>query len=246
VSGPRVFLEGPASPGGEVRLPEASRHHLLRVRRLRPGDRLSGVTPDGLELELELLPPAGTGALVARVLGARRRAVEPGVAVTLALAVARGPRMDWVVEKAVEIGAAAILPLVAERSARGAEIGAGRLERWRRLARSAAAQSGRVAVPPVLPPRRLEEAVRAAEGPCLLAHPDPAAPPVAGALAAGARPARVLVAVGPEGGWTEAEVAAAEAAGARRVGLGPRVLRVETAALVLLTLVLQALGELGG
>ena len=233
----RVFLAGPAAPGEEVALPEAARRHLVQVLRLRPGDRLSGGAPDGVEWELELL-----SAESARVIGGRRPDVEPRAAVTLALAAPRGGRMDWVVEKAVEIGVGAIQPLLAERSALG-EPGTGRQERWGRLAEAAARQSRRLVVPEVRAPTSLLEAVQAAPCPCLIAHPAGGAS-VAEAVAAGPSSDGVLVAVGPEGGWTEGELASAVAAGAVPVGLGPRILRVETAALVMLTLALAALGEL--
>ena len=233
-----MFLPAPTAPGAEVALPEASRRHLLRVLRLQPGARLSGVTPDGVEWELELI--SGESA---RVIGGRRPEVEPDAAVTLALAVPRGGRMDWVVEKAVEIGASAIQPLLAERSPSG-EPGLGRHERWGRLAEAAARQSRRVVVPQVRAPVSLGEAVRSASGPCLLAHPGDGVS-VAEALAAAPTSAGALLAVGPEGGWTDAEVEAALSAGAVAVRLGPRILRVETAAMVMLTLAMAALGDLG-
>ena len=234
---PRIFLAGGATPGDQVAVPADARHHLARVLRLRAGDRLIGVTPDGVELELEWV-----SAEAARVLAARRPEVEARAAVTLALCIPKGARMDWAVEKAVEMGAAAIQPLVAERSP-VTEAGSERALRWARLAEAAARQSRRVTVPPVLSPLPLEEAVRAAPGPCLITHPEGGVS-VSEALAGPALPERVLVAVGPEGGWTEREVASAVGAGARRVRLGPRILRVETAALVVLTLALAALGEL--
>ncbi len=233
----RVFLTAPAAAGDEVVLPHAVRRHLSRVLRLKPGDRLAGITPDGVEWELELI-----SGEAARVIGGARPAVEPRAAVTLALAVPRGGRMDWVVEKAVEIGACAIQPLLAERSP-AAEPGTGRHERWGRLAEAAARQSRRLVVPEVRTPVSLVEAVRAASGPCLLAHPGEGVS-VADALSGQEPTSEVLLAVGPEGGWTEAEAAAALAGGAVAVGLGPRILRVETAALVMLALALAALGDL--
>jgi len=235
-----VFLEGLAPPGGVLALPETARRHLGTVLRLGAGAALIGVAPDGTEWDLEWV---GDGR--ARVLAVRATAPapEPETDVTLAVAVPRGERMDWLIEKAVEIGAAAILPLLAERSAPAGHVGAGRPARWERLARAAAEQSGRRRIPPVLPACGLAQALAGVAGSRLLAHPGPAGAP--GGLALAPRPSGVLIAIGPEGGWSEGEVSAALEAGARLLPLGPRILRIETAALVALTLVLSALGSLG-
>lgn len=233
----RVFLTGPAEPGEQVSLPEEARHHLTRVLRLGPGDRLTGVTPDGVELDLELL-----SGEQARVMSAERPQVEPRVAVSLGFCVPKGGRMDWVVEKAVELGAAALQPLVAERSS-AVEAGQERTRRWQRLAEAAARQSRRLVVPEVRSPLPLVQAVQNGPGACLIAHPVGGVP-IAEALAGPAPLRGLLLAIGPEGGWTPDEVAQAVAAGARCVQLGPRILRVETAALVALTLALAGLGEL--
>lgn len=226
---PRVFLPTAPESGERLALPAVDARHLGRVLRLQPGAALTGVAPDGREFELRW---AGHGA--ARVVGVLPGAApERSPAVTLALAVPAAGRMDWVVEKAVEIGAAAIQPLLAERGIPGARVGGGHPARWERLARAAAAQSGRRTVPAVLPPGELAPVLRAFQGEKLVAQPGAAPLPDAPVGPA-------LVAVGPEGGWTGGELATARAAGARLWGLGPTTLRVETAGLVALTLLLHA------
>jgi 16S rRNA (uracil1498-N3)-methyltransferase len=235
VRAPRVFLRAPVVPGERVPLPPDERHHLLHVLRLRPGAELAGAAPGPAEVPLRLLPDGSVEVAGEPV------PVPTGVPVTLAVAPPEPARMDWIVEKAVELGAAAILPLRAARSERGAE--PGRAGRWARLAAAAARQSRQPAVPPILPPQDLASALAAAPGAALVAHPG--ADAGAAARVASERPAALLVAVGPEGGWTEAELEAAARAGAVPWGLGRAVLRVETAALAALVLAQALLGSGG-
>ena len=242
---PRVVLSRPPDRDGAVRLDPQTIHHLTTVLRLRPGACVVGLDPDGGLWELELDWAHGGGDC-ARVRAALPSPPSSRVSVTLAIAVPKGGRMDWLVEKAVELGVAAIQPLEAERSAPGRAASEARLERWARLCRAAAAQCGRAQVPAVRAAQPLEEALREFAGPCLLA--DTVAP--AGSVTAVAKAAlpapRLLLAVGPEGGWTPRERDGALAAGAQPVGLGPRILRVETAALAALVLVTAALGGMDG
>ncbi len=240
-----MLLPADAGVGDVFPLPEGERHRVLHVLRLEPGALLRGGTPDGQELELELELLAGSEPRL-RVLAVSVSPAEALAQVTLAVAPPRGPRMDWLVEKAVELGVAGILPLDAVRGVAGA--GESRQQRWERLAEAAARQCGRWRVPPVLPPSGLADAVRRSRGPALVCHPEAGAPGLAQEVARLARECGqgLLVAVGPEGGFTAEEVAAARSAGARVAQLGPRLLRVETAALTAVSLALSALGELGG
>lgn len=136
--------------------------------------------------------------------------------------------MEWLVEKTVEAGVARIFPIAADRSVRK-ETGENSLRRWRRSAVEAAKQCGRADVPEVAEPMELSEAaLRAGDGVRIVATPGASAriPD----LAAGA--SRVIVFVGPEGGFAPGEQAEIERLGARPCDLGPLVLRVETAAVV--------------
>jgi len=254
---PRVFLADAVAPGDVVALPEAAAHHLGNVLRLVPGMSVLGIAPQGSAWDLTWMGE-GRAAVVARSSGP---SAEPDTLVTLAVAVPKGDRMDWLVEKAGELGAAALVPLWTDRSPMGAQVGPGRFSRWERLARAAAAQSGRRRVPAILPAADLVSTVQGFDGIRLLTHPTGEATPLRELLAtvpAGAvgsatgpggappwPPERVLLAVGPEGGWTPVEVESAVAAGARILALGPRILRVETAAIVALSLVLACCGALG-
>jgi len=170
---------------------------------------------------------------------------ESPLALTLIQGVCRGERMDLVVQKAVELGAARILPVLTARSvprldgARAAR----RHAHWQAVAAAAAEQCGRAVVPEVAPPSPLREALAGATLPAVRYLLDPAAG--AGPRALPPLGAAAALLVGPEGGLTDGERAAAEAAGFRGLRLGPRILRTETAGLAALA-VLQALhGDLG-
>ena len=201
------------------------------VLRLKPGTEIHVF--DGLGHERRSVIEEVRRGLVSLSLA---EAVEPlaelPVPVFVCAAFPRGGRGDWLVEKATELGAAAFVPLEADRSVMLP--GDGRIERWRRIAIEAAEQSGRAKLP-----RFASEAPPG--GLALVADPDAAVTPHQ-ALADVRAPSLALH-VGPEGGWTSAERARYEAAGAVRVSLGPRPLRIETAAVALLALVAEALTE---
>lgn len=199
-------------------------HRLMRVLRVRPGDRFSAFDGSGVEALAEVVS-VGT-KVTARVLERSRPAVEAGLKVTLYLALVKGERFDWAVEKATELGVARLVPLQTERTD-VRDPGETRRERWQRIAVSAAAQCGRVRVPRVEAPVSLS----AVRGPGFLLAPG--GPPLVGPW-----PEEMSLVIGPEGGFTDDEVRQAEQAGLRVAGLGPRVLRVETAAVAALSLVL--------
>ncbi len=225
---PRVYCP---QVGPEFHLEREEAQHLVRVLRLGVGDRFLAFDGSGQEVLAEIL---GTRPRVrARLLESRHPQVEPETAVTLYLALVKGERFDWAVEKATELGVSRLVPMATERT----EVrvpGEERQRRWQRLATAAAAQSGRVRVPEVAAPlsffRAIGEAARL-ERAVLLA---PGGQPLAGPWGA-----TLALLVGPEGGFSEAEHAAAASAGLATAGLGPRILRVETAALAALARVLQ-------
>jgi 16S rRNA (uracil1498-N3)-methyltransferase len=155
------------------------------------------------------------------------------VDISLYQAVPKGGRMDLVVEKATEIGATRIVPLLAERGVVSPR--EGKVGRWRRLARAAASQSLRLSVPEVAEPVRFEDAVLEAGETGVLLHNAPEVQPVETVL----RPPVSLL-VGPEGGWGEGELRFAEEAGIAFGGLGPYRLRSETAGVVAVARTLAA------
>ena len=244
MAAPRFFVPDALSPSPverEMALPEAAAHHAIRVVRLSAGDPLTLFDGTGGEYPATLVRADRDGAIV-RV-GTRLDVErESPLAVTLAQAIAANDAMDYAIRKAVELGAAAIQPLVTERSAPlpVGERGARRLAHWRGVVVAACEQCGRNRVPLVAPPVALASWLAAWKGAGLLLAPEAAAP-----FASLARPVvPITLAVGPEGGFTEREVGAARAAGFDCVSLGPRVLRTETAAVAALSAMQTLWGDL--
>ncbi|HET8539173.1 MAG TPA: 16S rRNA (uracil(1498)-N(3))-methyltransferase [Anaeromyxobacter sp.] len=234
----RVHVPPDRIDGGRARLSPAARHYVAEVLRLAAGAAVEVFDGRGGRYAGRLEPGLETVAV-----GPREDARGAGAEIALLFALAKGEKTDLVVQKATELGAARILPFAAERSVvrLGPERGAERARRWRRIAEDAARQCGRADVPDVAAPLPLEAALAAlAPGAApIVFHPGGAplaalAPPGPGGLAA---------VVGPEGGLTEAELAACERAGARRASLGPRVLRAETAAIVAVALLQARFGD---
>jgi 16S rRNA (uracil1498-N3)-methyltransferase len=236
---PRFFVETPLA-GGEVSLPAHTARQITTVLRLRAGAPIVLFDGSGGEWRAELTH-AGRGEAAARLLAHELPAREPERRITLCVALLKGDKLEWVLQKATEIGVAAFVPMVTERvvAARAAEGGAlTRLERWRRIIVEAAEQSGRTAIPALNPPAHFAHALVTPETKLLCWEGERAAP--LGATLGGAEARNVRLFVGPEGGFTPDEVRAAAQAGATVVTLGPRTLRAETAALVAATLALLA------
>lgn len=218
------------APGAQINLPEQAAHHAIKVLRMKAGDRVILFDGRGGEWQAELLKvsPGDTARVALRDFSDRDS--ESPLQVTLVQALPSGDKMDWIVEKCVELGIAAIQPVTAKRSVikLSAERMARRVAHWNAIASAACEQCGRNRVPLVAPvidlPQYLAEA-KAQNARRLLLAPEGGT-----ALNALENPVEpVVVLIGPEGGWEEGELLAAQAAGCMAVRLGPRVLRTETA-----------------
>lgn len=244
----RFFVDPAVLVDGPILLDGGMAHQMARVLRLRPGDRVVLLDGSGQEVVAELRQVRPHG-VVACPVERRPGRPEPACAVTVYQGVLRPARFEWLLEKGTELGVVAFVPLLTERSVVRPEDG-GKADRWRRIVREAAEQCGRAVLPEVRPPARLTDAIGGAGGLRLLCWEASEGPglrmTLREAVAAGARPAAVSLFMGPEGGFTEAEVEAAREAGAHVVSLGRRILRSETAGLAAAAAVLYELGELGG
>jgi 16S rRNA (uracil1498-N3)-methyltransferase len=222
----RVPLSSIAS--GVAPLPPEAAHYVVRVHRLRPGDRLVVFDPDqAIEAEATLIEASPRGA-AAEIGPLRPASLTPRRRMTLIQAVGKGDKMDAIVRDATELGVTRIIPALADRCLARPE--ADRAARWRRIAVEAARQCGRGDAPRIDAPMALAEARARArgveEGLCL----DPrAAVPLGARLRGLGAAAEVAFVVGPEGGLTEDEMAACAAEGFARVRLGRLTLRTETA-----------------
>jgi 16S rRNA (uracil1498-N3)-methyltransferase len=236
----RLWLPAPAFEGERAALDDAPAHRVRDVWRLRPGAELRVF--DGAGRERAAAVEAASQRSVVLALGEAVAALaEPPRPLVLGCAFPRGSRGDWLVEKATELGAARLVALDASRAV--LRPGAGRLERWHRVAVEAAEQCGRAVVPQVIAtaPGAGHEALDAST--LLLADPG-AATTIAEVLASAADEGATALLVGPEGGWAPEDRARWLEAGALPVSLGPRVLRVETAAVVGLAQLAAATGAL--
>jgi 16S rRNA (uracil1498-N3)-methyltransferase len=233
---PRLFVELALGPRASIELPEATAHHAARVLRLAAGDRVVLFDGRGGEYEAMLAMP-GRGRVVAETGDWRDLERESPLAVTLVQAVSSGERMDFTIQKAVELGVAAIHPVYSERSIvrLAGEREAKKRAHWQRVAIAACEQCGRNRIPMVAEPVALA-GYRAPEGTRILL-----APGSTRRLADLAR-GPLALAAGPEGGFSEEEAAQLQRAGFVAASLGPRVLRTETAALA----ALAALNALAG
>lgn len=224
----RFFYPLPLPAAGEIQLPEALAHHAARVLRLRDGDPVILFDGTGGEMPAVLRL---RGKLCFAELHERREVErESPLRLVLVQALASGDKMDWIVQKAVELGVAAVVPVQAERSVLrlAGERAAKRVEHWQQVAVSACEQSGRNRVPVVAPICGLRDYLaRPCEGVRLTL--DPTA--TQRLLDAGRPAGEVHLLIGPEGGWSDDELAACRSAGCSGMGLGPRVLRTETAGL---------------
>lgn len=239
----RLHVDLPLACGAELALPPGPARH-VQVLRLQPGDAVTLFDGRGGEWAAEVLR-MGRQSVEVRV-GAHDPADRelPG-SVTLVAGMPANDRFDWLIEKATELGVAAIEPVVCERSVLrlAGERAERKREHWQGIAQAAAEQSGRTRVPRIGPVRPLAQAVAEADRAhrhWLLSLAE--AVPMAAALPTDGRTAAPLhVWSGPEGGFSPQEEARIRAIGAQAVTLGPRVLRSETAPLT----VLAALGTLG-
>ena len=212
-----------------VELPAGEAHHLLKVLRGRSGETIEIVDIAGRLFAAELRE--GGEAVVLEELAA------PDVLdteVSLYQAVPKGGRMDLVVEKATEVGAASIVPLLTERGVVNPR--EGKVARWRRVAEAAARQSLRLSIPKVSEPVPFSVAVSRVGEKGVLLHNDPGIPPVEAVVES---PAGLFV--GPEGGWSEGELRLAGDAGMPLGSMGPYRLRSETAGIVAVARALAAL-----
>lgn len=225
---PRFFCPFPLHPGATVELSPEATHHALKVLRVGAGD--TAILFDGRGGQWRAtLNPAGKNlrATLEEFDDADR---EPPLDVTLVQALPASDKMDWVVQKAVELGVTRIQPITAKRSLvrLSGERAAKRVEHWRGIAVASCEQSGRNRVPTVAQILDLPHYLGLAAQDNVLRLL--CAPGAAGSLRDLAKPSgAVSILIGPEGGFEEAELLAMRAVGFRAVSLGPRVLRTETA-----------------
>lgn len=256
---PRFYVPDLNAMAPSVPLPDDEAEHLVRVLRLGTGAEVEVFDGRGGLWRAEVVE-AGKRSASVRALEAVMPAPEVGVPIAVVISILKADKMDDVVRDAVMLGATGVVPVVSERS----EISLSTVEksqrvaRWQRIAVSSAKQCGRAVVPVVAPARMfaayLAEPVSGAtvldtrgdkpSGLSRLIFVEPSAGGGVRTVQAVVRPAAAHVIVGPEGGWSAAELTAAQSAGAIAVSLGGRTLRADAAPLVALTALLTIWSEL--
>lgn len=220
-------------------------HHLATVKRVRVGERVELFDGKGNAC-VAVVREVAKGRVLAEVESRRETSREPGVAITLAFAVPKGDRADFLVQKCAELGVRELIPLQTERSVVRLPPGdPKRVEKWRRVSVEASKQCGRNFLTGIRPAAALQTmlAQSVAFELALMASLGAESRPLKAVLDERGSARQVLCLVGPEGGFTEQELAAGRAAGCHLVTLGPSILRVETAAIAVAAMVLYALSD---
>ena len=240
----RFYADGLGEIGSLVTLSEEDARHASRVLRMQPGDAAE-LLLDGRRFSAEIAEMTAEG-VTARLIS-ELPSTEAKLRITLYQGLPKAEKMELIVQKAVELGAARVVPVAMSRCVvqLSAKDGAKKQERWQKIAASAAAQSGRGRIPQVLVLPSFEDAVQRAAGCELALFPYENEHALSLRRAIGSAQAKtVSIMTGPEGGFSDEEVLFAQHAGLQVCTLGPRILRCETAPLCALSAVLFAAGAL--
>lgn len=228
---PRIYIDQVLLVGTEASLPKETTHYLRQVLRLRDGD--SVVLFNGLGGEYRGILRLNKNQMTVIVEEYVERSVESALNIHLGQGISRGEKMDFVVQKAVELGVREITPLMTERCGvkLQEERAQKRLDHWQKIIISACEQSGRNVVPRINAPMELTQWIAQREELCrLICHPG-----MPSHSDATVSQSSVALLIGPEGGFSEEEVLRALSQKFESLSLGPRVLRTETAAVTALT-----------
>ncbi len=239
---PRLYLPAPLHAGQVIELPPAQNHHLRRVLRLRLSEPVTLFNGGFLEYSGRIVAMGSTQVSVA-IDAERDVSSESPLTITLALALSRAERMDFTIQKSVELGVQRLVPLLTERSVVRFkdERRSRRMEHWSKIIIGACEQSGRFRLPELQEPKPFAEWIgQPGLGSKLMLDPGASLPLATIASAE----LEISLLVGGEGGFCQRERDQAKAAGFIGVHLGPRVLRTETAALVALSLLQGRFGDL--
>ena len=242
----RLHVDATLAVGDRIALPESAAGHLVRVLRAGPGDACVLFNGDGHDYDA-CVTAVGKRSAEVEVRAARALDNESPLRITLLQALARGEKMDWILQKATELGVVAVVPVESERSEvklDGERVGK-RIAHWRSVIVAACEQSGRAVVPAIAAPMPLASALdaqSASAGLRLLL--DPRAGQALDAVA-GHSSRELMLAIGPEGGWSPRDRDLLRAAGFVGMRLGPRILRTETAGIAAIAVLQSRLGDVG-
>lgn len=237
---PRLFIEEQLQSDSCLRLDRDTAHYVTTVLRLKQGAQLSVFNGHGGEYRA-ILAEINRNSAIVEIGAWKQPDVEPSITIELALGICRGDRMDFAIQKAVELGVSNITPLLTQRCV--VNLDAPRkiqkLNHWRKIVRSACEQSGRTILPQVSESKNLAGWLSSSQGIKLLL--DPKASTALNQID-GSQP-HVTLLSGPEGGFAEGEMLDAIEAGFKPVRLGPRILRAETSAMAAVSAIQTLWGD---
>ena len=237
---PRFFIDGTAD--GRAYIAGADALHIAKALRMRPGEALTLCDGKGTDFD-GVLETVTDRQVTVRISASRPSQAEPTLAVTLYQGLPKGDKMDWIIQKAVELGVTAVVPVATRRSVARLEGKADKKqERWQRIAAEAAGQCGRGRLPSVERPLSWSQALSRLSGEPALVFYEGGGRPLRELVTPSTR--RLSVFVGPEGGFDPEEIDAIRRQGGGVATLGPRILRCETAPLAALTLLMHLSGNM--
>lgn len=237
---PRFFIDGTAD--GRAYIAGADALHIAKALRMRPGEALTLCDGKGTDFD-GVLETVTDRQVTVRISASRPSQAEPTLAVTLYQGLPKGDKMDWIIQKAVELGVTAVVPVATRRSVARLEGKADKKqERWQRIAAEAAGQCGRGMLPSVERPLSWSQALSRLSGEPALVFYEGGGRPLRELVTPSTR--RLSVFVGPEGGFDPEEIDAIRRQSGGVATLGPRILRCETAPLAALTLLMHLSGNM--
>ena len=238
----RSFLDTPLAIGQELVLPESTSNHIVRVLRLQAGESFHLFNGDGCDYISEIISVEKRGAKV-RIASSIAVNTESPLHIHLYQSIARGDKMDWILQKATELGVTAFTPIVSDRTEvkLDNERSDKKLNHWLGVVQSACEQSGRAIIPSIQLPVAINQLNAASIFPQAF-YLEPTATQGIDSLNIDLLQEFIL-AVGPEGGFTERDIRLLQTAGFKGLRLGPRILRTETASIALVAALQSRFGD---
>lgn len=245
---PRFFVRDADPSAGFIKITGEDFNHIKNVLRLKKNDEVTICDGKGLDY-ISSIDEIGNDFITASVSRKEKNCNEPPLTVTLYQGIPKSDKMDFIIQKCVELGAAAFVPVETERSVvrlDNPRDGIKKTERWRRISTEAAKQSKRGIIPDVMPPVDFSQALLMASRSELSIMPyENEKANGLNKIIRGKNFSNISVFIGPEGGFSDSEIGKAAAAGIIPVTLGPRILRTETAGLAAVTILMYELGDMG-
>jgi 16S rRNA (uracil1498-N3)-methyltransferase len=253
----RLFLPLEQLASDQVTITGDQARHLALVLRSQPGDTVTVFDGNGCKYECRLTV-VHKKEVQAEIIEKSPYSIESPLAITLAQGIAKGEKMDFIIQKSTELGVSKIIPLITERSQVRHTHKTGR---WRKIALSASRQSGREKVPEIEEPATLDncldelispaargyiediKGVKLDSGTCIILSEEYKTRNLKQILTSANDTSRITILVGPEGGFSKEEVSAAVEKGFTEVSLGPRILRTETAPIAAISIIQYELGD---